>query len=170
MKRKFGKVTKSRGYFPVNICQNIRRQLFCTFYNKISFLQFSARHFVLYLTFRSLPLFYHRRTGSSLTFHASIFSSCKHNGAIFYQQRNPFNFVLNMFSSPLNKSKVNNVNYPYFAKLYKCFVGFSKLLKKSSDLLLLDVTNVTLELRFMKINKFYYDLTAKVVNSEDVSF
>ena len=31
------------------------------------------------------------------TFYASNSSSCKHNYAVFYQHRNPFNFVLDIF-------------------------------------------------------------------------
>ena len=40
---------------------------------------------------------------------------------------------------------------------------------KSSDFLLLGVTDITLVLRFMKSNKFYDVQTAKVVTSKDVS-
>ena len=33
----------------------------------------------------------------SFTFYVSNSSSCKHNGAIFYQHRNPFSFVSDIF-------------------------------------------------------------------------
>ena len=62
------------------------------------------------------------------------------------------------------KLKVPSINYPYFDKIFKFFVVKLRLLRKSSDVLLVDVTNTTLVLRFMKSNKFYYVKTAKVVN------
>ena len=67
------------------------------------------------------------------------------------------------------KLKVPSINYPYFAKIFKIFVVILRLLRKSSDILLLVVTNTTLVLRFMKSNKFYYVQTAKVLNSKGVS-
>ena len=41
-------------------------------------------------------------------------------------------------------------------------------MRKSSDVLLLGVTNTILVLRFIKSNTFYYFKTAEVVNSKDV--
>ena len=49
------------------------------------------------------------------------------------------------------------------------FVLKLKLMTKSSDFLLLGVTDITLVLRFVKSNKFYDVQTAKVVTSKDVS-
>ena len=70
----------------------------------------------------------------------------------------------------LVKSKVPSIKYPYFAKIFNFFVVKLQLLRKSSDFLFLaGVTNITLVLRFMISNKFYYFQTAKVVNSKDVS-
>ena len=60
-------------------------------------------------------------------------------------------------------------NTEYFATLLKSFVVKLKLLKKSSDFLLLGVTNITFMLIFKKSSKFYYVQTVKVVNSKDVS-
>ena len=68
--------------------------------------------------------------------------------------------------------KVPRTNYPNFAKRFKVFVVKLRLLRKSSDILLLVVTNTTLVLRFMKGKKFYYVQTAKVANflvGKDVS-
>ena len=61
--------------------------------------------------------------------------------------------------------------YPFciLPKFSDFFVAKLKLLRKSSDVLLLGVTNITLVLRFMKSNKFHYVQTTKVVNSKDVS-
>ena len=61
------------------------------------------------------------------------------------------------------------MNFPYFAKRFKFFVAKLKLLRKSSNFLLLGVTNIILVLRFMNNNKFYNVKTVKVVNSKDVS-
>ena len=61
------------------------------------------------------------------------------------------------------------MNFPYFAKRFKFFVVKLKLLRKSSNFLLLGVTNIILVLRFMNNNKFYNVKTVKVVNSKDVS-
>ena len=41
-------------------------------------------------------------------------------------------------------------------------------MRKSSDVLLLGVTNTILVLRFTRSNTFYYFQTAKVVHSKDV--
>ena len=60
--------------------------------------------------------------------------------------------------------KVPSISYPYFVRSFKLFVVKLRLLRKSSEILLLGVTNTTLVLRFMKSNKFYYVQTAKVVN------
>ena len=56
--------------------------------------------------------------------------------------------------------KVLSTKYPYFTKRFKFFVVKSRLLRKSSDILLLGMTNTTLVLGFMKSNKFYYVQTA----------
>ena len=61
------------------------------------------------------------------------------------------------------------MNFPYFAKRFKFFVVKLKLLRKSSNFLLLGVTNIILVLRFLNNNKFYNVKTVKVVNSKDVS-
>ena len=57
----------------------------------------------------------------------------------------------------------------YFAKLSKFFVVKLKLLRKSSDFLLLDMTKITLALKFIESIKFYYVQTVKAVNSKDTS-
>ena len=61
-----------------------------------------------------------------------------------------------------DKLKVPNINYPYFPKLFRFFVVKLTLLRKSSDCLLLGVTNITLVLRFMKSNESHYVQTVKV--------
>ena len=63
---------------------------------------------------------------------------------------------------------VLRINYPYFAKLFKFFVVKLKLLRRSSDSLLLGMTNITLVLRFVTSNKFYYVQAVKVVNLKEV--
>ena len=50
------------------------------------------------------------------------------------------------------------MKYPYFPNIFKIFVVKLKL----------GVTNITLVLKFMKKNKFYYFQTAKVANSKNV--
>ena len=60
--------------------------------------------------------------------------------------------------------KVPSINYWYFAKRFKFFVVKLRLLRKSSDILLLGMTNTTLVLRFTKSNKLYYVQTAEVAN------
>ena len=52
---------------------------------------FSPRYFVesLFEAFHSFKI----KNLDSVTFHASNSFSCKHDGAIFYKHRNPFNFV-----------------------------------------------------------------------------
>ena len=67
------------------------------------------------------------------------------------------------------KGTLKSINYPYFAKVFRFFVVKLKLLRKSSDFLLLGVTKITLVLRFMNSNGFYYVQTTKVVNSKDVN-
>ena len=61
-----------------------------------------------------------------------------------------------------DKFKVPSINYPYFPKLFRFFVVKLTLLRKSSDCLLLGVTNITLVLRFMKSNESHYVQTVKV--------
>ena len=62
---------------------------------------------------------------------------------------------------------------PTFAKIFFSFFFFFavklRLFRKSSDVLLLGLTNITLVLRFKKSNKFYCVQTAKVVNSKEAS-
>ena len=65
--------------------------------------------------------------------------------------------------------KAPSINYPYFAKIFEFFVVKLRLLRKSSEILLLGVDNTTSVSRFMKSNKFFYVQTAKVVNSNNVS-
>ena len=55
------------------------------------------------------------------------------------------------------------LSYPYFANV----IVKLKLLRKSSEFLLLGVINITLVLRFVKRNKFYCVQTAKVVDLKD---
>ena len=66
--------------------------------------------------------------------------------------------------------EVPSINYPYFPKFFHFFAVKLKLLRKSNDISLLRVTKITLVLRFMKSNKFYYVQTSKVINSKDVSY
>ena len=47
---------------------------------------------------------------------------------------------------------------------------FTQNKQKNTFFLLLVMTNNTLVLKFMKSNKFYYFQTAKVVNSQDISW
>ena len=60
-------------------------------------------HFVPYLSFRSLSLFYHREL-KTFYFSSRTSSSGKHNGVIFHQQKNPLNFVLNNYFHYLIRS------------------------------------------------------------------
>ena len=65
------------------------------------------------------------------------------------------------------KLKVSSINYPYFAEIFNFFVVKLRLLRKSSEVLLLGGTNIILVLRFIKSDKFFCAQTAKVVNSKD---
>ena len=62
-----------------------------------SHLQVSPRYFVAYISLFEAFYSFNIKNWKSFTFYASNSSSCKHNGAIFYKHRNPFNFVSNIF-------------------------------------------------------------------------
>ena len=63
--------------------------------------------------------------------------------------------------------QIPSIGYLYFAKIFKFFVVKFKFLRKLSDLsLLLDVTNITLALRF--IHDFVFS-TAKAANFKEIS-
>ena len=85
---------------------------FCTFCSKITifykilrFLQFSPRHFYRIFLLEAYHSFT-KRTENPCTFYASIVTSCKHNGAIFYQHINHFNFVSNIFFITLHWGRI----------------------------------------------------------------
>ena len=77
---------------------------FWTFSNEIiifcSFYRFSA---IFSQTFCTMCFFLmpftilSKRTGNHCAFYLSISSSCRHNGAIFYQHSYPFKFISNIF-------------------------------------------------------------------------
>ena len=71
------------------------------------------------------------------------------------------------------KSNVPSINYSYFAKsfnLFCCKIEIVKKIKCWVTLCFWVWLNITLVLRFMKSNKFYYVQTAKVVDSKNGSY
>ena len=69
---------------------------------------------------------------------------------------------------------ISQIDHSYLAStthILQTFQNFCckiKIAEKSSDVLLLGVTNMILMLRFMKISKFYFVHAHKVVKSKDV--
>ena len=88
-----------------------------------------------------------------------------------YRLKWSFKFFLlgALISSKRVRLYIPSINYPHFANIFNFFVVKFKLFRKSSDVLLLGVTNITFVLRFKKSNKFYYVKTDKVVNSKGAS-
>ena len=64
-------------------------------YTESNFFAILSQSFCSISQFKKFSLFYHKELGIRIL-SMQGYSSCKHNSAIFYQHRNPFNFVSNI--------------------------------------------------------------------------